>query len=737
MYFTGDLLDRTIDETSSLQTSENLNETVEVTTKVNTKGSFDSLTITKIPCRDTLKTSTSNDSGYEVSGKTCKALHCYTRTSDSGFRDERLRRQDSNSSIPSMQQFSSNVRCTARSSYNHKLVHYTCGVDKLSGYRKIGQGSYGIVYDALYNGQPCVVKARKEKYSKKAFLREIYIHESLQHPNIVQCMGVHCHGNKLLLLVMEKMWLNLSKYLILNPLASLDDKIKILTDVTSGLNYLHSQNIIHCDLTANNILLSASLQAKIGDFGMANKIGEYKVRLPGNFSHMPPEARIHNPDYNEKLDIFSLGCVMIHTITQEFPAVDLTPCFKGTEADKRSKYLEKIKGLPHIHSVIMDCLQNDPSCRPSANLLHHLLKSITSHHTLCKNKIYNIKVFYSLIGNNSAEEILNKASSLSFFNHVHVVHFLNKTTMIEYQWVSLSVEVKNNPSIFDKLAHIIEELASEFYIFQYDVTVDDLMFSICVKVQANIGKSTILVTFKRQFHYFCVLQLLPIILIIKLNNKSLLHKGKLVYLLWHNLSQKHGLIMKALRKNIGEKILKVKHSLVECIHDSTKVIELGDYCIMIHKIYNTVNHFIYISKREVKENDEDAPELFSCSSIQQQKLHLNLCKAVNISSMNLVSLTCIDLNNRRMSKISEKSKPHKMLIKSSQIIASNTTKVIISNGEAGDNSFAALNDLKSVNFYLKSGDTLMTAFIGLQDVSFSTIPLDSCLNALLILQLIM
>ena len=34
---------------------------------------------------------------------------------------------------------------------------------------------------------------------------------------------------------------------------------------------------------------------------------------------MPPKARKHNPKYTEKLDLFSLGCVIVHTVTQEFP----------------------------------------------------------------------------------------------------------------------------------------------------------------------------------------------------------------------------------------------------------------------------------------------------------------------------------------------------------------------------------------------------------------------------------
>ena len=269
-----------------------------------------------------------------------------------------------------------------------------CYKDDLSAYKILGLVSYSIVYDALCNGQPCAAKAN----NNEKILQEIKILKSLNHPNVVQFMGVYYHGSTPLL-VMEKMWSSLSTWLKTCPSSSHNSKVSILIDVANGLKYLHSQNMIHCDLTANNILLSTNLQAKIGDFGMANVIGQNLVEIPGNSSHMPPEAFPPNPVYTEKLDIFSFGCAMIQTITQEFPAAT---SYTGTEFDKRSKYLEKIKGLSCMHSIILNCLQNNPSCRPSANVLHYLLKASI----VLKSHYYNNELLkYKEVGQGSCSNI--------------------------------------------------------------------------------------------------------------------------------------------------------------------------------------------------------------------------------------------------------------------------------------------------------------------------------------------
>ena len=173
-------------------------------------------------------------------------------------------------------------------------------------------------------------------------------------------------------------------------------KLSILLDVSYGLLYLHTLTppVIHRDLSANNILLSADgLQAKIADLGvsklldlqMQTKIAQTKV--PGSQNYMPPEALTENPHYGLELDIFSFGHLMLYTATQEFPGVHevtLTPAnlHQGTvQIVKRKKAIDQMGGERHcLHPLVLQCLQDEPERRPSTIRLNESLKEQCTMH---------------------------------------------------------------------------------------------------------------------------------------------------------------------------------------------------------------------------------------------------------------------------------------------------------------------------------------------------------------------
>ena len=87
-------------------------------------------------------------------------------------------------------------------------------------------------------------------------------------------------------------------------------KLSILMDMCNGLEFLHSQSIIHRDLSSNNILLTKHLVAKISDLGMAKVIPpglQKHTQAPGTVVFMPPEALSVNPQYGKPIDVFSVG----------------------------------------------------------------------------------------------------------------------------------------------------------------------------------------------------------------------------------------------------------------------------------------------------------------------------------------------------------------------------------------------------------------------------------------------
>ena len=264
----------------------------------------------------------------------------------------------------------------------------------------LGRGSYGTVYAALYDGKACVVKEihslllnvkRTKRAPVELIFEEINILSSLRHPSIVQFLGVHFLQDNLSsdspvpILVMERMWKSLSAVLEdhHNQL-SLVHKVHILHDVACGLQYLHNKAtpIFHRDLNANNILLNENLSAKIGDLGQARTLRELVndkpleqlSTAPGNPLHMPPEALEHKPVYDSSLDIFSFGCVIIHTVTEKFPlptdqyvqSGNSGMFVKQPEIQRRQQYLDLMNDHSVLQKITIQCLADTPKSRPSA-----------------------------------------------------------------------------------------------------------------------------------------------------------------------------------------------------------------------------------------------------------------------------------------------------------------------------------------------------------------------------------
>ena len=242
-------------------------------------------------------------------------------------------------------------------------------------------------YEAQYCGKQCMAKKvhPSNDISKALLRREWKFLASLQHPCVVQLLTIP-DDPEIPMLLMERMWMSLTEFLTDEQLHH--DKVRILHDVACGLHYIHSKDVIHCDLTANNILLTKNITAKLANFGQATFHQQKISYLPENLNNMPPE--IFEPystaGCSSKVDVFSFGCVMIHTFTQEPPIPDCDKYVetsevgvykKCSEVERRSVCLKKLKSTINamkLHDIILRCLQDDPDCRPTAVTLLSLLE---------------------------------------------------------------------------------------------------------------------------------------------------------------------------------------------------------------------------------------------------------------------------------------------------------------------------------------------------------------------------
>jgi len=311
-------------------------------------------------------------------------------------------------------------------------------VKELESGEKKGSGAYGTVYKVTVNGVTCIdkrlhdifvnpeVPRRQRESIRKKFLAECIILSKLRHPHIVHFVGVRCGPNSSdLSLVMECLHTDLAKFLDKHQEKGTDIplsiKLSILLDVSYGLLYLHmlTRPIIHRDLSANNILLTADgLQAKIADLGVSKLLDLQaqthiaQTKVPGSQNYMPPEALTENPEYGLKLDIFSFGHLILYTATQEFPAVHevtLTPAIleQGIiQLMKRRKAISKMGGEQHcLHSLVVQCLRDKPGQRPTTATLNESLKKLCTQHPRRAAEVFQL----------SGEAGVEKVSSILVF----------------------------------------------------------------------------------------------------------------------------------------------------------------------------------------------------------------------------------------------------------------------------------------------------------------------------------
>ena len=260
--------------------------------------------------------------------------------------------------------------------------------------RELGRGSYGTVYAALHSGKPCVAKETHPflKHKKlEIFVREINILSTLKHPSIVQFLGVYFKDkSQTPILVMEMMWKNLHSLLEeQHDQLFLLTKVHILYDVACGLQYLHGQKkpVVHRDLRPSNILLNTNFDAKIADLGQAkpldNDLAKTMSSTPRNFTYHAPETLEKIPTFDTKVDVFSLGCTIIHVVIERCPtptnkfveSQSLDGSFlKVSEADRRIEYLNLMKDTPVLQNIAYQCLEGAPANRPTASYICDKLK---------------------------------------------------------------------------------------------------------------------------------------------------------------------------------------------------------------------------------------------------------------------------------------------------------------------------------------------------------------------------
>jgi len=181
-----------------------------------------------------------------------------------------------------------------------------------------------------------------------------------------------------------------------SPTLSLVDVLLVFRMVASGLNAMHRDGYVHCDIKPNNILMSKSGSIKIIDLGQSCKIGTRKPRIQGTPDYIAPE-QVRRKPLGQRTDIFNLGATMYWALTgKNVPTLILT---NPTLIPKKKSSLRPVVSqscpAPHelkkqipvrVSKLVMDCVKDNPAGRPS-DMATIILRLDLMIHSLLGDKI--------------------------------------------------------------------------------------------------------------------------------------------------------------------------------------------------------------------------------------------------------------------------------------------------------------------------------------------------------------
>ncbi|KAJ3692617.1 hypothetical protein LUZ60_011712 [Juncus effusus] len=265
----------------------------------------------------------------------------------------------------------------------------------------LGSGSYATVYKGNLASEGNTLIAVKKfdrlfRDHEKEFANEVRSIGQTYHKNLVKLFG-YCNEGTNRLLVYEYMANgSLMGFLLSAKKLSWHIRVQIALGVAKGLKYLHDEcnpPIIHCDIKPQNILLDGNFVVKIADFGLAKLLGndhtQTSTGIRGTRGYIAPDW-FKNVPITAKVDVYSFGVVLLEIICRrrkleegyEDARMDLSSwaynCFRKDRmellVENDEEAIEDMNKVERFVTVVMWCIQEDPSKRPSMESVTHMLE---------------------------------------------------------------------------------------------------------------------------------------------------------------------------------------------------------------------------------------------------------------------------------------------------------------------------------------------------------------------------
>jgi len=264
--------------------------------------------------------------------------------------------------------------------------------------KAIGKGAYGVVCSARNTdtGEKCAIKKITNAFENvtdaRRTLREIKLLRHLSHENIICVKDIMAPTTRTdfkdVYLVYELMDTDLHQIIRSSQPLTDDHSQYFIYQILRGLKYVHTANVLHRDLKPSNLLLNASCDLKICDFGLARTSNEkgFMTEYVVTRWYRAPELLLSCEDYSASIDVWSVGCIFAELLGRKplFPGKDYIHQLKliiqvlGSPAEEDLAFISSdkarsyIKGLPYQPRVPFTKLY--PNANPLAvDLLEKML----------------------------------------------------------------------------------------------------------------------------------------------------------------------------------------------------------------------------------------------------------------------------------------------------------------------------------------------------------------------------
>lgn len=241
--------------------------------------------------------------------------------------------------------------------------------------KKLGTGARSTIYLAIDEETGNNVALKRSVYEKpedsrifEQIANEYKVSRIVQHPYLRKCNKLikirKVLKVKELLLSMEMFeGETLEKYKSL----SLGDVLLVFRMIADGLNAMHQQGYIHCDIKPNNILINESGALKIIDLGQGCKIGTVKPRIQGTPDYIAPE-QVKRKHLDQRTDVFNLGATMYWALTGKnvptlIPQSNDISAILGQRNFPTPHQLHRRIPLG-VSRLVTDCVKEEPGKRP-------------------------------------------------------------------------------------------------------------------------------------------------------------------------------------------------------------------------------------------------------------------------------------------------------------------------------------------------------------------------------------